>query len=63
MVIKEEIQELSKKNIQEISKKINMPEEKVEKILEEVSKPSLTNTHCTFDDNLGVGHSDSDKIS
>ena len=49
---------INKKEIQEISKKINMPEEKVEKILEEVSKPSLTNTHCNFDDESGVGPSD-----
>ena len=52
----------SKKDIQEISKKLNMPEEKVEKMLREtldaVSKPSLTNTHCSFDDKLGVGPSD-----
>ena len=46
---------INKKEIQEISKKINMPEEK---ILEDVSKPSLTNTHCSFDDELGVGSSD-----
>ena len=50
--------------IQEISKKINMSEEKVEKILKEtldaISKPSLTNTHCSFDDELGVGPSDKD---
>ena len=49
---------IDKKEIQEISKKTNMSEEKVEKILEEVSKPSLTNTHCSFDDELGVGPSD-----
>lgn len=49
---------INKKEIHEISKKINMPEENVEKILEEVSKPSLTNTHCTFDDESGVGPSD-----
>ena len=49
---------INKKDIQEISRKTNMPEEKVEKILEEVSKPSLTNTHCNFDDELGVGPSD-----
>ena len=58
MVSKEEIQELSKKNIRKISRKINMPEEKIEKILNDVSKPSLTNTHCTFDDESGVGPSD-----
>lgn len=58
MTSKKEIQELSKKNIQEISRKINMPEEKIEKILNDISKPSLTNTHCSFDDELGVGPSD-----
>lgn len=49
---------VSKEEIREISRKINMPEEKIEKILEDVSKPSLTNTHCTFDDELGVSPSD-----
>ena len=58
MISKEEIQELSKKNIQEISRKMDMPAEKIEKILNDVSKPSLTNTHCTFDDESGVGPSD-----
>ena len=48
----------SKKEIQEISKKLNMPEEKIERILDDVSKPSLTNSHCSFDDELGVGPSD-----
>lgn len=49
---------VGKKEIQEISKKLNMPEEKIEKILDDVSKPSLTNSHCSFDDVLGVGPSD-----
>ena len=49
---------VNKKDIQEISRKTNLDEEKIEKILEEVSKPSLTNTHCSFDDELGVGPSD-----
>ena len=49
---------MSKKEIQEMSKKINMPEEKIKKILNDVSKPSLTNTHCSFDDESGVGPSD-----
>ena len=57
MTSKEQNQGLSKKNIHELSRKIDMPEEKVEKILEEVSKPSLTNTHCSFDDESGVGPS------
>lgn len=55
---------MSKKEIQEISKKVNMSEEEVEKILKEtfdaISKPSLTNTHCSFDDEIGVGSSDKD---
>lgn len=54
---------INKKDIQEISRKTNMPEEKVEKILEEISKPSLTNTHCSFDDELGVGPSDKEIIN
>lgn len=53
---------ISKKEIQELSKKMNMPKEEVEKILKEISdaisKPSLTNTHCSFDDEPGVGPSD-----
>lgn len=53
---------ISKKEIQKLSKKTNMPEEKVEKMLKEIfdaiSKPSLTNTSCSFDDKLGVGPSD-----
>lgn len=49
---------INKKDIRGISRKTNMSEEKVEKTLEEVSKPSLTNTHCSSDDELGVGHSD-----
>ena len=60
MTSKEEIQELSKKNIHELSRKIDMPAEKIEKILDAVSKPSLTNTHCSFDEKLGVGPSDKD---
>lgn len=48
--------------IREISKKLNMSEEEVEKLLKEtfdaITKPLLTNTHCNFDDKLGVGSSD-----
>ena len=49
---------INKKDIREISKKINMQEEELEKILDNISKPSLTNTHCTFDDESGIGPSD-----
>lgn len=54
---------INKKEIQEISKKINMPEEKVEKMLKEtldaVSKPSLNNIDCPHYE-IGVGSSDKD---
>lgn len=52
---------IDKKDIQEISRKTNLSKKEVEKrikMLEEISKPSLTNTHCNFDDELGVGPSD-----
>lgn len=48
----------SKKEIQEIINRLDMPEEEIKKILDDVSKPSLTNTHCTFNNELGVGPSD-----
>ena len=37
-----------------------MSEENAKKLLEEVSKPSLDNTHCDFDkkSDIGVGASD-----
>lgn len=46
------------KNIKEISKKVNLSEEEIKKILEEVTKPLLTNTCCGFDSKFGVGSSD-----
>ena len=49
---------INKKDIHGISKKINIPEEELKKILDDVSKPTLTNTHCSFDDESGVGPSD-----
>ena len=49
---------IDKRKVLAISKKLNMSEEKIEKILDDVSKPSLTNSHCSFDDELGVGPSD-----
>tara|TARA_Y100000310_G_C20564286_1_gene754651 strand:- start:895 stop:1074 length:180 start_codon:yes stop_codon:yes gene_type:complete len=50
----------NKKEIQEISRNWNMSEENAKKLLEEVSKPSLDNTHCDFDkkSDIGVGASD-----
>lgn len=58
------IKMISKKEIKKISKKINMKEEEVERILKEtfdtISKPSLDNTHCNFNDKIGVGSSDKD---
>ena len=47
-----------KDEIKELSKQLNMPEEIVEKILEDVSKPSLANSHCSLDNEIGVGPSD-----
>lgn len=40
-------------DINEVSKKVNLPERKLKKILDEVSKPSLVDTHCSFDDEIG----------
>jgi len=57
MIDKKEIQEISK-NIKEISRNTNMSEKDVIKLLDEVCKPSLINSHCDFDDELGVGPSD-----
>lgn len=55
---------ISKKEIRELSKKVNIPEEEVKKKLKEifdaVSKPSLNNTSCSFDGESGVGPSDKD---
>ena len=52
---------VSKKDIQEISKKLNIPVEKVEKMLKEVfesiSKPSLDNIDCPHYE-VGIGSSD-----
>ncbi len=48
----------SKEEIHELSKILNMPKEEIEKLLEQISKPSLDNSHCTFDNELGVGNSD-----
>ena len=48
MISKKEIQELSK-NIKEISRNTNLSEKDVIKLLDEVCKPSLDNTHCDFD--------------
>jgi len=50
---------INKKEIQEISKKLNMSEKKVEKILEDISKPSLDNIDCPHCE-IGVGSSDKD---
>lgn len=55
MISKKGIKEISK-NIKEISRNTNMSEKDVTKLLDEVCKPSLDNTHCDFD--LGIGASD-----
>ena len=59
MINKKEIQEISN-NIKEISRNTNMSEKDVIKLLDEVCKPSLDNTHCDFDgdSDIGVGPSD-----
>ena len=53
---------INKKEIQEISRKINMPEEKVEKMLKEtfdtITKPPLDNIDCPQHYEIGVGSSD-----
>ena len=55
---------MNKKEIQEISKKIGMPEGKVEKLLKEtletISKPSLDNIDCPQHYEIGVGSSEKD---
>lgn len=48
----------SKKEIQEIKSKIVLPKEVVEQILNNITKPTLSNIHCRFDDEMGVGTSD-----
>ena len=60
MIIKKDIQEISK-NIKEISKNWNMSENDVIKLLDEVCKPSLDNTHCDFDGDSGIGVGASDQ--
>lgn len=50
---------ISKKDIQEISKEIDMPAEQLKRILKEVSKPSLDNIDCPHFE-IGVGSSDKD---
>ena len=45
-------------DIKEMSKKINLSGKKLKRILDEVSKPSLVDTHCSFDDKIGIPPSD-----
>lgn len=58
MISKKEIKKISK-NINDISKNTNLSKKDVIKLLDEVCKPSLGNTHCDFDEDsdIGVGHS------
>ncbi len=49
---------VSKKEIQELKSKIAIPKEVVEQILKDITKPTLSNIHCNFDDEVGVGSSD-----
>lgn len=49
-----------KEEIQELSKQLNIPEETVEKILKDVSKPSLDNIDCPQNYDIGIGPSDKD---
>ena len=50
---------MNKKEIKEISKKTNISEEEIEKILISVTKPSLDNIDCPHY-KFGVGSSDKD---
>lgn len=54
----------SKKEIREISKKLNMPEEKIEEVIKDtldaISKPSLDNIDCPQHYEIGVGSSEKD---
>ena len=50
---------IDKKKIMEISKKTKISEERVEKILDEVSKPLLQNIDCPHY-KIGVGSSEED---
>lgn len=45
-------------DIKGMSKKVNLPEKKLKKVLDAVTKPSLVDTHCSFDDGIGIGPSD-----
>ena len=47
-----------KERLKELSNKLHLSDDKVKKILDEISKPSLTNIDCSFDGKLGVGPSD-----
>ena len=49
---------VSKKDIQELKDKIDIPKEVIEQILKDITKPTLSNIHCDFDDEAGVGSSD-----
>ena len=54
---------MNKKQVKEISMEINIPKEKVEKILKDtldaVSKPPLVNIDCPNSE-IGIGFSDKD---
>lgn len=52
---------ISKEDIQEISKNWNISAKDVRKLLDEVCKPSLDNTHCDFDRKSGIGVGASDQ--
>ncbi len=58
---------VNKKDIQEISRKTNLPEEEVEKRIKEtlksISKPSLTNICYPDFEGVGVGPSDKEIIN
>lgn len=56
------IKMMGKKEIQKISKTLNMPEEELKKILKEtldaVSKPTLNNIDCPQHYEIGISSSD-----
>jgi len=52
---------VSKEEIQEMSKNWNLSEKDAEQLLDDVCKPSLDNTHCSFDEDSGIGVGASDQ--
>lgn len=49
---------ITKEEIRKLSKQLDIPEQKLEKILVEITQASLENVHCSFDNPSGLGPSD-----